>query len=133
MDAGYTKAYRPLADMFYKGRAIPQDIPTARKLYKKAAKLGDELAQKKYVMFAVVEALVPYSMNSRLQELFGATAGKSASIIDGNGETTELSSEDMDKLLRAADAGDEAARKQICNFLTQRFRVVLDKTYESLS
>lgn len=44
----YPKAFRPLADMYYEGRATSKDLEMAKRLYKKAAKNGDELAQKKY-------------------------------------------------------------------------------------
>jgi TPR repeat protein len=45
----YPKAFRPLADMYYEGRATSKDLEMAKRLYKKAAKNGDELAQKKYL------------------------------------------------------------------------------------
>ena len=45
----YPKSFRPLADMYYEGRATSKDLEMAKRLYKKAAKNGDELAQKKYL------------------------------------------------------------------------------------
>jgi TPR repeat protein len=45
----YDKTLRPLGDMYFEGRGTIRDLEMAKWLYKKAAKNGDELAQKKYV------------------------------------------------------------------------------------
>lgn len=53
-DAEYPKAYRPLADFLYEGRAVPKNVEQAMQLYKKAAKFGDKYSQKKCGLIGVV-------------------------------------------------------------------------------
>jgi len=45
-EAGYVKAYFPVAEMYYRGQGVIKDKSEAEKWYRKAADAGDERAQK---------------------------------------------------------------------------------------
>ena len=45
-DAGYTKAYRGLADMYHGGRGVAKDRAAAEYWYGKAADNGDQEARR---------------------------------------------------------------------------------------
>jgi hypothetical protein len=68
----YDKTLRPLGDMYFEGRGTIRDLEMAKWLYKKAAKNGDELAQKKYAHTLPPCCVISGSLHARVRVVMDA-------------------------------------------------------------